>query len=283
MMMSRRLAMARLILSGCLLHPVTSITVHEYAARPTVQKALASPQRPESVLSFFFAGVDYNDAAQVDDILRHGACLQIMQPLWWTGDPEYDALCRCFSETVRQVGRKGSFDSSSIKEDSGSLSQIDKTMSELILCDQLSRNCFRGEAEAFAYEHVAIQAARSIAEEAFGSFKAASITAKGDIYPPYLSFCATAMMHSESLADHEMAVNVIELGKASAPSQVKRFFELQMGMELAHMDVIERFGRFPHRNDALGRQNTCEEALWLSDYDNLPAWAKSQMKSSGKK
>ncbi|GAX16500.1 hypothetical protein FisN_7Lh216 [Fistulifera solaris] len=281
MMKSRRLAIARLILLECLLHPVTSITVHEYAARPIVQKALASPQRPESVLSFFFAGVDYNDAAQVDDILRNGACLQIMQPLWWTGDPEYDALCRGFSETVRQVGKTGSFGSS--KDDSGVLSQIDKTMSELILCDQLSRNCSRGEAEAFAYEPIAIQAARSIAEEALGSLKVGCITDKGEIYPPYLSFCATAMMHSESLADHDLAVKVIELGKAFSPSQVKRFFELQMGMELAHMDVIKRFGRFPHRNDALGRQNTSEEALWLSDYDNLPAWAKSQMKSSGKK
>ncbi|GAX20895.1 hypothetical protein FisN_7Hh216 [Fistulifera solaris] len=277
--MSRRLAAARLILTGCLLHLVTSITVREYAARPSVQKARASPQRPESVLSFFFAGVDYSDAAQVDEILRNGACLQIMQPLWWTGDPEYDALCRSFSETVRHAGTKGSFDSS--QEDSGVLSEIDKTMSELILCDQLSRNCFRGEAEAFAYEPVAIQAARSIAEEALCSLEV--ITDKGEIYPPYLSFCATAMMHSESLADHELAVNVIELGKSTAPSQVRRFFELQMSMELAHMDVIKRFGRYPHRNDALGRQSTRDEALWLSDYDNLPAWAKSQMKSPGKK
>lgn len=193
------------------------------------------------------------------------------------GDPEYDDLCRCFSETVRRVGRHGSFDSNS--QDSH-LSEIDMTMSRLILCDQLSRNCFRGEAEAFAYEHVAIGAARSVAEAALASLKHGMICPQGEIYPPYLSFCATAIMHSESLSDHELAVEVIELGKKAAPSHLKSFFELQMGIESEHMDVVKRFGRYPHRNTALGRPTTPDEATWLSDYDNVPAWAKTQTKSS---
>lgn len=258
---------------------MASITVREYGARPTVQRALASPERPESVLSFFFAGVDYSDAAQVDSILRNGECFQIMQRMWWMGDPEYDELCRCFSETVRRVGRHGSFDNTGNQD--SLLSKIDTTMSELILCDQLSRNCFRGEAEAFAYENVAIQAARSVAAAVLGSFEnGMTCCPEGEIYPPYLSFCVTAMMHSESLSDHELAVKLIELGKQTVPSHLKDFFELQLGIELEHMDVIKRFGRYPHRNDALGRQNTREEATWLSDSDNIPAWAKTQMKSS---
>ena len=137
---------------------MASITVREYAARPAVQRALASPQRPESVLSFFFAGVEYSDAAQVDSILRKRECFQTMQRIWGTSDPIYDELCRCFSETARLVGRHGLFDSSSNIPESH-LSAIDETMSRLILCDQLARNCFRGEAEAFAYENTVIEAA----------------------------------------------------------------------------------------------------------------------------
>lgn len=255
----------------------TALTVQELAARPAVQRALTSrPQHAESVLSFFFAGVDYRDPGQVDTILRKGECLQTMQRMWWMGDPEYDKLCRCFSETVRQVGKNGDF---GCKQDT-LLSTIDIRMSHVILCDQLSRNCFRGEAEAFAYEDVAIRAARFIADAAIRSYESGAICQDGEIYPPYLSFCVTAMMHSESLLDHELAIQLIDLGKATVSSHLKSFFELQRGMQLEHMNVVKRFGRYPHRNSALGRQSTQEELMWLSDYDNIPAWAKTQMKSS---
>jgi uncharacterized protein (DUF924 family) len=47
-----------------------------------------------------------------------------------------------------------------------------------------------------------------------------------------------------------------------------------------HKDVIDRFGRYPHRNQALGREHSAEEAAWLADYENMPAWAKSQQMTS---
>ena len=44
-----------------------------------------------------------------------------------------------------------------------------------------------------------------------------------------------------------------------------------------HTDVVERFGRYPHRNRAMGREDTAEEAEWLADWENLPGWARSQL------
>ena len=44
-----------------------------------------------------------------------------------------------------------------------------------------------------------------------------------------------------------------------------------------HKSVVDRFGRFPHRNHLFGRENTAEEQVWLDDYEALPRWAKSQL------
>jgi uncharacterized protein (DUF924 family) len=44
-----------------------------------------------------------------------------------------------------------------------------------------------------------------------------------------------------------------------------------------HKRIVERFGRYPHRNPAMGRESTADEAAWLADYDNLPGFAKSQL------
>lgn len=67
--------------------------------------------------------------------------------------------------------------------------------------------------------------------------------------------------------------------------EVKSRFDEQQAKYLAsnveeHAAVVERFGRYPHRNAALGRESTPEEQAWLDDVDNLPGWAKSQLASS---
>jgi uncharacterized protein (DUF924 family) len=45
----------------------------------------------------------------------------------------------------------------------------------------------------------------------------------------------------------------------------------------SHYEVLKRFGRYPHRNQLKGREDTPEELEWLGDIENLPAWAKSQL------
>jgi hypothetical protein len=61
------------------------------------------------------------------------------------------------------------------------------------------------------------------------------------------------------------------------PASVLSFcFGTQRQMLLEHTQVLEQFGRYPHRNTKLGRPSTVDEQRWLDDTDQLPDWAKSQ-------
>jgi uncharacterized protein (DUF924 family) len=112
----------------------------------------------------------------------------------------------------------------------------------LILLDQFSRNMFRNEARAFAAD----PQARAVASRALlNGFDAAFPDMRGFFYLPFL--------HSEDLADQERA---IALYKGAGDADGLKWAEL-------HADIIRRFGRFPHRNAALGRATTAEEQAFL--------------------
>uniref|UniRef100_A0A7S1VMR4 Uncharacterized protein n=1 Tax=Grammatophora oceanica TaxID=210454 RepID=A0A7S1VMR4_9STRA len=100
-------------------------------------------------------------------------------------------------------------------------------------------------------------------------------TLDGEVYPPYLQFIISPLMHSELVEDHELATKVADFSLAVAPDSLKECFGRTKSMELEHKKVIDMFGRYPHRNDKLGRESTPEEIEWLAS-DDLPAWAKSQ-------
>jgi uncharacterized protein (DUF924 family) len=115
----------------------------------------------------------------------------------------------------------------------------------LILLDQFPRNMFRGQARAFATDPLA----RAIAAGALvrGFDAQAPDGMRGFFYLPF--------EHSEDLADQERAVAFY---KASGDADGLKWAEL-------HADIIRRFGRFPHRNKALGRATTPEEQAFLDD------------------
>jgi uncharacterized protein (DUF924 family) len=110
----------------------------------------------------------------------------------------------------------------------------------VILLDQFPRNMFRGTARAFASDDRARDCARTILEK--GWDKAMT--------PGEQTFAYLPFEHSESIADQELSV---------------RLFEGNENFEWArkHWEIIRRFGRFPHRNAALGRASTPEEIEFL--------------------
>lgn len=117
-------------------------------------------------------------------------------------------------------------------------------LAEIIVLDQFSRNMFRGSGEAFAYDGQAL----SLAQEAvsLGIDKQLTKTERRFLYMPY--------MHSESKAVHWQALWLfIKLGDWTT-----------LTYEWKHKRVIDRFGRYPHRNDALGRESTAEEKEWMN-------------------
>ena len=117
-------------------------------------------------------------------------------------------------------------------------------LAEVLVLDQFSRNVFRGGPQAFAQDALAL----GLAQSAVAAGLAAQLTTaqRACLYLPY--------MHSESLLIHEEAVRLF-----SAPGM-----ERNLDFEQRHKAIIERFGRYPHRNAALGRESTAEETPFLA-------------------
>lgn len=116
----------------------------------------------------------------------------------------------------------------------------------LLLLDQFPRNMFRGEARAFATD----AAARAVAGRAIA--KGFDITARG-MQPDMQAFFYLPFEHSEAIADQERSVALF----------AKRGDAADLKWAQVHADIIRRFGRFPHRNAALGRAATPEEQEFL--------------------
>lgn len=116
-------------------------------------------------------------------------------------------------------------------------------LAEIIVLDQFSRNMFRDTSLCFASDALAL----ILAQEAVraGADKSLSPTQKSFLYMPY--------MHSESLKIHEEAVQLFH----------QEGLEGNYDFELKHKKIIERFGRYPHRNKILGRASTTEETEFL--------------------
>jgi len=117
-------------------------------------------------------------------------------------------------------------------------------LAEIIVLDQFSRNIYRDKARSFASDPLAL----ALAQEAIlaGADKALSEVERSFLYVPF--------MHSESLIIHRVAVSLYEaLG-----------IQANLDFELKHKSIIDRFGRYPHRNEILGRRSTAAEIEFLS-------------------
>jgi uncharacterized protein (DUF924 family) len=115
-------------------------------------------------------------------------------------------------------------------------------LAEIIVLDQFSRNMFRGSAASFAADSLAL----ALAQEAvrIGDDQKLEVKKRVFLYMPY--------MHSESAKVHEEALVLF----SATPN---------LQYEVKHKAIIDRFGRYPHRNAALGRESTPEEIEWMKE------------------
>ena len=161
------------------------------------------------------------------------------RPFWFTKDPGLDAACAAFVPT-RQAARDGVLD--------GWAETPRGALALLILLDQMSRNLFRDSAEAFAAD----PQAHAIASAALARGFDAALT------PVELVFVYLPFEHAETLADQDLSVRLFEALAPIEGAEVVRYAH-------RHRDVIRRYGRFPHRNAALGRTCTPEELAYLAE------------------
>lgn len=155
---------------------------------------------------------------------------------WFAKDAAFDEVIRSEYEIVHLAAARGEYaDWSGTPE--GALALV-------LLLDQFPRNLYRGSAKAFASDPLA----RRVASAAIAAGHDATFSRDLHVFF-YLPF-----EHSEDAADQDRSVALI--GALDLPDY-QRF-------ALMHRDLIQRFGRFPHRNAVLGRGNTPEEAAYLA-------------------
>ena len=154
---------------------------------------------------------------------------------WFRGGEAFDAECRARWLDAHFAAARREFDDW--------MDDADGALALVLLLDQIPRNVFRDSGHAFATDPLALH----VANRAIDVGHDAKIDA-GLRFFFYLPF-----EHSEAIADQDRAVELFtSLGNANL-----------LGYANAHRDVIVRFGRFPHRNHALGRSNSPEEQAWL--------------------
>ena len=120
-------------------------------------------------------------------------------------------------------------------------------LAEILLLDQIPRNIFRGTAQAFATDSLALV----LAQEGLTQAQEFPVVQRGFFYMPF--------MHSESLTIHEEALHLFD-----QPGLEKR-----LKYEKMHMDILQQFGRYPHRNAILGRPSTKEEEEYLKGHSGF--------------
>lgn len=119
-------------------------------------------------------------------------------------------------------------------------------LAEIIVLDQFSRNVYRDNPKAFEADSMALVLAQEM------------VALKWDAQLPIQqrAFCYMPYMHSESLSIHQEAVQLFDI-----PG-----LENNLKFEIAHQEIIEKFGRYPHRNQILGRTSTPEELTFLKTH-----------------
>ena len=156
---------------------------------------------------------------------------------WFAGRRAFDEAIRLKFEPVHHAAARGEYDRWA--------ETAEGVVALLILLDQFPRNLYRGSAHAFATDAKALAIARRAVEA--GLDREVDADLRLFVYLPF--------EHAEDMACQDEAVRLIS---ALGEDEYLRFAEI-------HRDVIARFGRFPHRNAALGRETTELEQAFLDD------------------
>jgi uncharacterized protein (DUF924 family) len=207
---------------------------------------MPQPVRAQEILQFWFGPRPYTLAA----VQQHSR--------FWFGSarapeliPQTDELIReRFADTVQAAaaGELRSWDSSPRRR-----------LALILVLDQFSRHCYRGQGQAYAQDHAALSL--SISGMQFGADAALDPIERIFFYMP--------LQHAESLDVQDESVAAFRRLLSEAPAELRDFFTDSLRAAVEHRYLIERFGRFPYRNAALGRENNEREADWLSQDERI--------------
>ena len=192
-------------------------------------------ETPDTIRKYWFGSALENAAVTASQRAR----------LWWSKNPEVD----------NEIRRR--FESCVIKAGSGELdhwaSNPQDRLALILLTDQFPRSIYRDSARAFAFDTRALSLSHD------------GIDAGFDVTLRSLErvFFYLPLEHSERLADQERSVSLFQKLLDEVGPDQKPTFAGYFDFAVRHREIIRRFGRFPHRNDVLGRVSTPEELSFL--------------------
>lgn len=201
--------------------------------------APAPPGEALAVLDFWFGPLD-----------RHGLPSDAIMRRWFDSDEAFDAEVRArFGALLERACELHDWRSTP----RGALALV-------VLTDQFARNVHRGTARAYAFDDLALAVATD------------TIDAGRDrqLLPIERVFLYMPLEHAEDPDVQERSVACFHALAGEVPAPLRERFREFASFSDAHRAVVARFGRFPHRNAALGRTNTPEEMEYLRD--SAPAW-----------
>jgi len=189
----------------------------------------------EEILNYWFAGA-----------LTQPQAIEQRQRIWFAGGESFDRECsERFSVTLAAAG-------------DGDLDHWRRSprarLALILLLDQFSRNVYRGTARAFENDAGALAACRDGIE--LGHDRRLLAIERTFFYMP--------LEHTEDRAMQALSVQHFETLAEEAPEELRELMSANAGYAHEHRDIIERFGRFPHRNAVLGRESTTEEVAYLA-------------------
>ncbi len=157
---------------------------------------------------------------------------EIKPAQWWKKDPEFDQAIKArFLDTHNKANQGELYSWRTTPEG---------RLAEIIVLDQFSRNIYRDTPKSFASDTLALV----LAQEAI------SVKAEQSLNDSMRSFLYMPFMHSESKAIHTVATSLFKT-------------QDNYNFELRHKEIIDKFGRYPHRNAILGRTSSSEEIEFL--------------------
>ncbi len=163
---------------------------------------------------------------------------------WFRKDPEFDQQVQKRFGPLYERAAAGELD--------GWREEARSCLALVICLDQFPRNMFRGDGRTHATDDKALETARYALERALDR----------ELPPFQRVFVYMPFMHSESVEDQRRSVELF--GRLAEKPGAPDLTSYAVG----HMEIVERFGRFPHRNAILGRETTPEEAEFLQGPDS---------------
>lgn len=192
--------------------------------------------------------------------------------LWWKGKLTSDTLRLDSLDQADQYisqqwkGLLDQFDQRGLPDDHPWLRSLEGKMALVILFDQLARNIYRGQPKSFYFtDQFGVALAKDILDQAKTS----------EIPYTYRLFCYITLMHTENILNVvEAHLGLINMARTHPDELIANKIKSLANECKKHYLILNKYGRYPHRNQILGRQSQPEEIVYLNS-KSLPSWVKS--------